>query len=75
MKLNVYVLPSSSKSGIVCNYGNYLKIKLKASPVDNKANDELVRLLAKTFKVSKSSIEIVSGHRQKRKVVCINGLK
>ena len=75
LRLNIYVVPSSSRSEVVGPYNDCLKIKLKAPPVDNEANKELVRFLAKTLKVPKSNIEIVSGHRQKRKVVCIIGVR
>lgn len=73
MKLNIYAVPSSSKSEVIGTYNDLLKIKLKAPPVDNKANEELVRFLAKVLKVPKSNIEIVSGHRCKKKVICIVG--
>lgn len=46
-----------------------LKIKLTTPPVDGKANEEMIKLLAKHFKVSKSSIEILKGKTSKNKVV------
>ena len=71
--LTVYVVPRSSKNEIVGIYNDALKIKLKAPPVDNEANEELINFLSKKLKVSKSSIEIVSGLRQKRKTIRIKG--
>ena len=69
--LNVYVVPRSSKSGIVGVYNNCLKIKLKALPQDNAANEELIRFLANKLNMPKKSIEIIKGHRQKKKIVSI----
>ena len=44
--LNVLVIPRSSKSEVVSAYNNCLKVKLKSPPIDNAANEELIRLLA-----------------------------
>lgn len=69
--LNIYVVPRSSKTETVGEYDGYLKIKLKSPPVDNAANEELIRFLADKLKVSKKSIKILRGLSQKRKTLCI----
>ncbi len=46
-----------------------LKIKLAAQPVDGEANEELIRFLAKHYKVPKSSLRIAKGEKSKYKVV------
>lgn len=71
--VNVYIVPRSSRSEIVGIYNDCLKIKLKSPPVDGAANEELVRFLAEKLKVPKRNIEIIKGHRQKKKVVSIHG--
>lgn len=66
----IRVLPRSSKNEIVGLMANgALKVKLTAAPVDGKANDALITLLAKHFEVSKSKIKIVRGGTSKDKVV------
>lgn len=72
--VSIIVLPRSSKSEIVGIYNDFLKIKLKSPPVDNAANEELIRFLAERLKISKKNIEIIKGHRQKKKVVSVKGL-
>jgi uncharacterized protein (TIGR00251 family) len=52
--------------------GTY-KIDIAAPPEDGKANAELVRFLARKFRVPKANIEIVSGERSRKKVVCLRG--
>jgi uncharacterized protein (TIGR00251 family) len=42
-------------------------------PVDGAANDELIRLLAKTFGVTRSAIEVVAGQNSKTKRIRILG--
>ena len=73
--LNIYVAPRSSKTEVAGVYNNSLKIKLKSPPVDNAANEELVRFLAEKLKIPKRNVEIIKGHNQKKKIVCINGCK
>jgi hypothetical protein len=51
-----------------------LKIRLTAPPVDGAANEALVKFLSDTFSVSKSQIEIVSGHTSREKRVKISGM-
>lgn len=70
----VRVVPRASKSEIVGELDGFLKIRLSAPPVDGVANKELVKLLSKTFGVSKSQIEIISGETSKTKRVQIDGL-
>ena len=69
----VRVVPRSSKSEIVGEHDGALKVKLASPPVDGAANDELVKLLAKSFGVPRSSVEIVSGHTSKTKTVRVRG--
>ena len=73
VNIAVSVIPRSSRSEIIGVFNNSLKIKLTSSPHDNEANEELIRLLSRNFKVSKSSINIIKGHTQKKKIVSISG--
>ena len=69
--ISVYVVPKSSKSEVSGIYNNSLKIKLNAMPHDNEANKELISFLSKSLKIPKSNIEIISGYKQKNKVVSL----
>ena len=51
-----------------------LKIRLTAPPVDGKANQALVKLLANTLGISISQISISSGEHSRNKSVSIDGL-
>jgi uncharacterized protein len=70
---DVKVVPRASKSEIVGELGGALKIRIASPPVDGAANAELVRLLSKTFGVSKSEVEIVVGETSKTKQIKIKG--
>ena len=64
--IEVKVIPNSSKNS-VSNEGDFLKIKLTAPPVDNKANKALTEYLSKLLKVPKTSIVLKSGETSKNK--------
>jgi uncharacterized protein (TIGR00251 family) len=68
----VRVVARASKSGIAGEHDGALKIRLAAAPVDNAANEELIKLLAKEFGAAKSDVDIVSGHTSKIKQVSIS---
>jgi len=70
----VRVIPKSSKSEIVGEMGGALKIKINAPPVDGAANAELIKVLARRLKISKSAVEITSGQTSKHKQVRISGI-
>ena len=69
----VQVVPRSSRSEVVGEHNGSLRIKIAAPPVDGAANEELIRVLAKTFNVSRSAVRIVSGQTGKVKQISIKG--
>ena len=72
---NVRVVPRASKSEFVGEIGGALKIRIAAPPVDGAANAELIKVLAKEFRVSKSAVEILKGQTSKLKQVKISDVK
>ena len=70
----VQVVPRSSRSEVVGEHNGALRVRLAAPPVDGAANEELIHVLAKTFKVSRSAVMIVSGHGSRLKQVSIDGV-
>ncbi len=70
----VRVIPRSSKSEVIGEHDDALKVKLASPPVDGAANAELVKILAKELGVAKSSIAIVSGESSKTKQLRIDGV-
>jgi uncharacterized protein (TIGR00251 family) len=69
----VHVVPGSSRSEIAGSQNDSMRVRVAARPQEGAANEELIRILAKTFKVSKSSVRIVSGLRARAKRVSIAG--
>jgi uncharacterized protein len=70
----VCVVPRASKSEVVGEHYRALKIRIASPPIDGAANKELIKLLAKTFGVSKSNIEITGGQTSKTKQIKITNI-
>ena len=71
--LAIRIQPRASKNEVIRREDGGIKIRLTAPPVDGAANEALVRFLADTFSVSKSQVEIISGHTSRDKIVRIHG--
>ncbi|MCW8830430.1 MAG: DUF167 family protein [Gammaproteobacteria bacterium] len=69
--LNVRVQPRAASDAFAEQNDNYIKIRITAPPVDGKANKHLINFLAKTFKVTKSSIQLLSGETARNKRLLI----
>ncbi len=72
MELTIYVVPNAKKAGIKQDQGK-LKIYLRSIAKDNRANKELVRILAKALGCPKSSILIARGEKSRQKTLSIFG--
>lgn len=48
------------------------KIKLKSPPVDNAANEELIKFISKYYKVPKTHITIKKGLKSRYKIIEIS---
>jgi len=70
-RLNVKVVPGSSRNQIVGWLGDALKIKVSAPPEKGRANEAVMELLATKLGISTDDIEVESGHSSPSKVVAI----
>ena len=68
--LAVRVVPKASRDDVLAE-AQWLKIRVTAPPVDGKANEHLVRLLARVFGVAKSRVVIEKGATGRSKQVRI----
>ena len=51
-----------------------LRVRVRARPVEGKANAALIKLLAKTLGVSKSAVTLDRGGQSRTKMLTIDGL-
>ena len=75
LKLTVYVQPGARETAIVGWVDDELRVRIAAPPVNGKANEALIGLLAKTLGVPKSSVRIQRGESSRRKLVAVDGLE
>ncbi|XDD56302.1 DUF167 domain-containing protein (plasmid) [Leptospira sp. WS4.C2] len=71
MKLTVKVKPNNKQPGLEFISETECVARLKSPPVDGKANEELILLLSKHFRVPKNNITILSGLLSKSKIVSV----
>ena len=69
--LKIKIVPNSSKNAIIFEEG-FIKVKITAQPIENKANKALIEYLSKELKIAKSFIEILRGETSKEKTLFIN---
>lgn len=72
--LTVHVQPKAARTECVGVYGDALKIRVAAPPVDGAANEELIRFIAKQCSIPRTSVLIQSGAEGRRKRLCLKGI-
>lgn len=72
--LKVKLIPKSSRNQIEGKSGDTYRIKVTAPPVDGKANEALIDLLAGRLGVAKRNIRIVSGASSRMKTLLISDI-
>jgi uncharacterized protein len=70
----VRVTARARRDEIVGWRGDVLLMRVKAPPVEGRANDAVIRLLADSLGVTQSAIQIVSGESSRDKRLIIGGL-
>ena len=74
MKIRIQVKPNS-KTEEVSQKGEILTVKVKEPPKEGKANQAVVKLLAKHFDVPRSQVRIVNSFKNRNKVIEIDSDK
>ncbi len=74
VRIKIYIQPNAKKPGLAGLHGDSLKIKVSSPPVDGAANESLILFFHELLKCPKSSINLVSGHTNRNKVLDIVGV-
>lgn len=72
--LRIHVTPGSSANEILGTIKDehgkeYLKVKIRDIPEKGRANESILKFLAKQFKVPSSALTLQSGHKSRYKTV------
>jgi uncharacterized protein (TIGR00251 family) len=69
VRVRLRVKPGARRDSLIGAHGDALKLEIRAAPERGKANEAVVRLLAKTFDVKRSDVVVVSGAGSQNKTV------
>jgi len=70
----VKVQPRAARDQVAGIYGDSVKLRLTAPPVDGEANDACRAFIAGLFSVPRARVEIVSGLASRNKLVKVYGV-
>jgi uncharacterized protein (TIGR00251 family) len=71
----IRVVPRASRCEAAGIQGDALKLRITAPPVEGKANEECVRLLARLLDVKRAQVEILAGRTARTKTVAVAGIR
>jgi uncharacterized protein len=72
--LDVRVQPRASRTGFAGLFGDRLKVRLQAPPVDGRANEALLEFIADACHLPKSRVTLVAGQASRDKRVRLHDL-
>ena len=72
--LSIHVQPGAVRTELAGMYGDALKLRLAAPPVDGKANKAVITFLAELLHLPKSAVVIRSGLRSRAKMLLLTGI-
>jgi len=73
-RLRLRVSPGARRTEIVGRHRDGWKVRVAAQPEDGRANEAVLTLLSKRLDLPRRSLEIVSGHSAREKVVRMAGI-
>lgn len=74
VRVRLLVQPRASRTEVVGEHGDAIKLRVAAPPVEGEANREVVRFLSKLLGIPAGSVELLSGETGRRKVVELRGV-
>jgi uncharacterized protein (TIGR00251 family) len=72
--LSVHAQPGASRTKIVGEHGDCLKVAVQAPPVDGAANEAITEFLGEVLGVGRKNVALKSGATGRKKVFVIVGL-
>ncbi len=67
----IKAFPGAKEESVKENKDGFLSVRVNTSPVDGKANKDIIKLLAKTLDLRKYQVSIVSGLKDRIKKIKI----
>jgi uncharacterized protein len=73
-RVRLRVAPGATRAGVVGRHGEAWKVRVTAPAEGGRANEAVVRLLADTLTLPRTSVTLVSGHSGRDKIVELAGV-
>ena len=73
--ITIRLTPNSSKNEYCEITNEFLKVKVSAQPIENKANKALVEFLSDSLNLPKTRFSLISGDKSKLKRILIKDTK
>jgi uncharacterized protein (TIGR00251 family) len=73
-RVRLRVSPGANSAHVVGRHGEAWKVRVAAPAERGRANEAVVRLLAKTLSLPYDAVTLVSGHGARDKIVQLTGL-
>ena len=74
VRIRVRLQPGAKKTQLAGRYGDAIKIKVQARPVEGAANEAAARFIAKELGLSRGKVDLVGGQRSREKVFLARGV-
>ncbi len=71
----IRVVPRASRCGPAGFQDDALKLRITAPPVEGRANDACVSLLAELLGVKRAQVTIIAGQSSRAKTVAVQGVR
>ena len=72
LRIAVHVQPGARVSAVFADFGDTLKIRLKAPPVDGKANEALIAFMSEKLGIRQRDVRILRGQTSRQKLLDID---
>ena len=69
MRLHIKVKPNSKKDEVIVESDGSIRVRIKAQPIEGKANKYLIAYMAEYFGLPKSSISLLKGETNQFKTL------
>lgn len=73
LTFDALVQPRASRARFGPRHDGRIKIAVMAPPVDGEANAAVIELVAKSFGVPRSAVEVIAGAASRRKTIRVRG--
>jgi len=70
----IHLTPRAKRDAVEGQHGDALKVKIKAPPVDGKANDYLLKFIAGKLSIPRANLALIRGETSRDKQVLVTGL-